>query len=295
VHVPAAALLAGVALAAGAPRLAEQVAGGSFSYAVVPGDSLTGVSARFGVDLAPLARRNGLAPDAWLRAGQQLEVESLHVVPSGLDEGVLINVPQRMLFHFEAGRLEAMHPVGLGRASWPTPLGEFRVGRLETDKTWIVPRSIQEEMRRRGEPVRTSVPPGPDNPLGRHWIGLAGSSCGIHGTLAPESVYRFQSHGCIRLHPDDVAALFAQVQVGTRVRLEYVPVLLARTGDGRLWLEVHRDVYGRDGDPLMQVEALAALHGLGPNLDWARVREVVAEAEGLAREVRARGAPEERP
>ena len=75
---------------------------------------------------------------------------------------------------------------------------------MQRHKEWIVPESIQEEMRREGKDVLTRVPPGPDNPLGRHWIGLSIGGIGIHGTIAPSSVYHFRSHGCIRLHPDDV-------------------------------------------------------------------------------------------
>jgi L,D-transpeptidase ErfK/SrfK len=296
----ATALLAALALGAPAPGAAEErdaatagppadvAVGGRFDYEVRPGDSQSSVSARFGVEVASLARQNGLAPTAWLRIGQRLRIENPHLVPGRLERGILINVPQRMLFLFRGGRVAGAFPVGLGRPDWPTLAGSYRIASRVRDKTWRVPLSIQEEMRAEGKPVRTEVPPGPDNPLGGYWLGLSGIACGIHGTIAPSSVYRFRSHGCIRLHPDDVAALFAQAELGEPVELVYRPLLLAATPEGRVLLEVHPDVYRRAEPPGEALCARAAEAGLEAQLDWARAAEVIAAAEGLARDVTAR-------
>ena len=104
---------------------------------------------------------------------------------------------------------------------------------------------IQEEMRREGNPVLTTVPPGPANPLGRHWIGLTLPGVGIHGTNVPESIYRSTTHGCIRMHPEYVAALLEEVAVGESGMTIYEPILVAVTADGRIFLEVHPDIYKR--------------------------------------------------
>ena len=100
-----------------------------------------------------------------------------------------------------------------------------------------MPESIQEEMRQAGKEVLNRVPPGPDNPLGKYWIGLSLGSIGIHGTIAPSSVYHFQSHGCVRLHPDDIESLYTESAVGKRGRFVYFPVLVAYVQE-RLYLEV---------------------------------------------------------
>ena len=65
-------------------------------------------------------------------------------------------------------------------------------------------------MRREDKVVLTQVPPGPENPLGKHWVGLSIPGIGIHGTLAPASIYHFQSHGCIRLHPATTLPRFSR-------------------------------------------------------------------------------------
>lgn len=252
------------------------VVGGEFTYAMQPGDSLARVGARFGVDPPVLARQNGLPITAVIPVGRVLRIDNRHIVPAIPEDGILINVPQRLLFYFEAGNVVAWYPVGLGRTDWPTPRGSFFIATKEEQPVWDVPRSIQQEMRREGKKVETRVPPGPRNPLGSYWMGLTASSCGIHGTTAPTSVYRFQTHGCIRLHSDDVADLFPRVSIGTPVELIYRPVLLARSEDGSLWLESHPDVYREVADPLEFLDReVATVHR-------TLAREVIRKSEGIA-------------
>jgi L,D-transpeptidase ErfK/SrfK len=275
--------------ASGAPAsaspLAAGVVGGRVAYAAEPGDSLTSVSARFGIDVAPLAALNGLSPRAWLRLGQRLEIEARHIVPAHEGDGIWINIPQRYLFFIRRGTAALAFPVGLGRPSWPTRVGSFEIGSREKDKTWVVPKSIQEEMRRNGSVPLEEVPPGPDNPLGPYWLGLHGIACGIHGTIAPTSVYRFRSHGCIRARNEDAARLYDAVSVGEPVQIVYRPVLLAHLPDGQIWLEAHPDVYHRGEMPISEVEALARAHGIDGAIDWDRAGEVLEAREGLARRV----------
>ncbi|HEY0663696.1 MAG TPA: L,D-transpeptidase family protein [Thiobacillaceae bacterium] len=283
-----ACLLAGLSLASLAgelPPLSRQVTGGEFEYTVRPGDFLIAIGARFGVPPELLAKQNAIPYDAIIHPGQRLRIDNPHIVPAVLDDGILINLPQRMLFFFSQGSLAAAYPVGLGKPSWPTPESDFEIISRVKDKPWLVPKSIQEEMAREGKAVRTEVPPGPDNPLGAHWLGLDLWGYGIHGTIAPASIYQFQSHGCIRLHPNDIAELFDEVKVGTPGRLIYQPVLLAVLEDGRILLEVNRDIYNKGIDPAQTVRDLAEAHGLSRAIDWARADAVIAAHEGLAREV----------
>ena len=284
-----ACLLAGLslpALAQDLPPLSHRVTGGDSEYTVQRGDSLTAIGARFGLAPKLLAQQNGLSLNkARIHPGQHLLVHNPHIVPVSLDDGILVNLPQGMLFNFSQGTLVSAYPVGLGKPSWPTPQGDFRIVNRQANKPWLVPKSIQEEMRREGKVVQEEVPPGPDNPLGKHWLGLSLWGYGIHGTIATASVYHFQSHGCIRLHPDDIAELFDQVRVGTPGRLIYQPVLLAVIEDGRILLEVHRDIYKKGIDPAQTVRDLAEANGLSQAIDWPKVDAVIAAQDGLAREV----------
>lgn len=259
--------------------------GSLFLYTVRSGDSLTGIGARFGMEARQIAKLNDLSWNARLKPGQVLEVDSRHIVPSGYGDGIVINLPQRMLFRFVAGEVQAAFPVALGKPSWPTPAGEFVVVNRQRDKTWIVPPSIQREMLRNGEPVLTRVPPGPDNPLGRHWLGLSIPGIGIHGTIAPQSIYNFQSHGCIRLHPDDVAELYDVVQNGDAGSLIYQPAMLFAAADGRVFVEVHRDIYKKSADAHQIIRELADNTGVTQQIDWKKAAAVIDAREGRVREV----------
>lgn len=263
----------------------DRIVGGQTLHTVKPGDSLVQVGARFGVGVQVLTRDNGLSTKARLVAGQTLSIDNRHVVPPAIDEGILVNVPQRLLFLFHEGALVAWYPVAVGRSDWQTAIGRFSVEEKERRPTWHVPVSIQKEMRRLGETVRTQVPPGPANPLGDYFIRLSGSACGIHGTNAPASIYSFRTHGCIRLHPDDIADLFPRISVGTPVWVAYEPFLLARRQDGSVFLEVNPDIYRRARNPRAAIDALAEEEGVTGALDETRVAEAVASTEGLARRV----------
>jgi L,D-transpeptidase ErfK/SrfK len=87
------------------------------------------------------------------------------------------------------------------------------------------------------------VGPGPDNPLGDFALRLAAGhgEYMIHGTNNPTAVGMSVTHGCIRMYPEDVAALFAIVPVGTQVRLINEPVKVAWVA-GELLLEAHPPV-----------------------------------------------------
>jgi len=263
--------------------MSHALSGGMFVYEVGAGDSLTSVGARYGEDLSVLANDNGLKINSRLKLGILLLVDNQHVVPPGYHDGLLINLPQRMLFHFKEGKLLAAYPIAVGKPSWPTPTGDFFVRTREQDKPWIVPRSIQAEMEAEGKVVLTKVPPGPDNPLGRYWLGLSLPGYGIHGTIAPSSIYKARSHGCMRMHPDDIEQLFNSVTVNEPGRIIYQPVLLAQLDDGSIYLEVHRDIYNKKIDALKMVRELAEASGVTMQVDWDMVRSVIKAREGVAR------------
>jgi L,D-transpeptidase ErfK/SrfK len=208
-----------------------------------------------------------------------------HLVPRVLDDGVILNVPQRMIFVMREGAAVARYPVGLGRPDWPTFVGPFSIVTKEVDPVWDVPLSIQEELRRSGKVVLTRVAPGPGNPLGKYWLGLSVPGFGIHGTNAPRSISRFQSHGCIRLLADDIADLFARVEVGTPGVSIYEPIVLALI-DGALWMEAHPDVY-RLGPPhpLNDVFERAARAAPGVVIDTAVVTDILRRRDGRTRRI----------
>jgi len=264
--------------------LAQIVVGSEFVHIVQTGDSLTSIGARLGVDVRVLAEANGLRAVAPLKPGQALKVDNRHIVPWAEDLAIVINVPQRMLFFFEGGNVSCACPIAAGKPDWRTLPGDFEIVEMEENPTWDVPPSIQEEMRRAGKAVLTQVPPSPQNPLGQYWMRLSLPGIGIHGTNAPSSIYKLATHGCIRLHPDDVKRVFAKVVVGTRGRVIYEPLLMTRTAIA-VFLEMHPDAYKKQPDPLPKVLNIARSEGFIDMLDLALVKEVIRKRDGIARDV----------
>jgi LysM repeat protein len=139
--------------------LAAALSGGPTVYTVAPGDTLTSVSARFGVYAATIAADNQLDARKPLPAGRKLRIDNTHIVPAALAAGeIVVNVPQRMLFYREGDRVFA-YPIAVGRTTWRTPAGPFEVVRMQQDPAWHVPESIRAESARRegaagGRPCR---------------------------------------------------------------------------------------------------------------------------------------------
>ena len=229
-----------------------------------------------------------LAAAALTQARPAASIVGDHIVPpwTGERPAIVVNVPQRRLFLL-TGETAVAFAIAVGRPDWPTPIGQFHVVRMEVAPTWDVPVSIQEEMRRAGRAPVTRVPPGPKNPLGSHWIGLSAGSIGIHGTPDPGSLSKFATHGCIRMHPNDIGRVFAAVTAGDRVQIVYEPVLVAVTEDG-VFLEAHPDRYRRAG-----ISAEALIRGTAGTgaVDWTAVAEALRTRDGVLRRIGPAAAP----
>lgn len=262
-----------------------RITGGVSTYTTAKGDTLQGIGARFGIDAATLATDNALQVHAVLPIGLSIRVDNRHLVPAAVSPGVItINIPQRLLF-YEWEHAVAALPVAVGRPSWKTPRRPFTVITKETNPSWDVPESIREEARRAGRTLPAVVPPGPNNPLGKFWLGLSIPGVGIHGTNAPASIYRAATHGCVRVGPENIAWLFGRVAVGTPGQVIYEPILFAVVGD-EIFLEVHRDIYRQQrGEPNDQVRAFAELAGVSARLDWDAVDAAIQGRRGVATRV----------
>ena len=128
---------------------------------------------------------------------------------------------------------------------------------------------------------------GPDNPLGAYALTLSLPSYLIHGTNKPAGVGMRSSHGCIRLYPEDIEALFSRVPRGTAVRIVNQPVL-AGWRDGQLYLEVHPPLAEEQHDLVAEAESALRRamerNGADPAavaLDHAAIEKIVTEQRGI--------------
>lgn len=180
--------------------------------------------------------------DLWLpEEGARALIPSHYILPDAPQEGVVVNIAEMRLYYYppavQGKRYVITHPVGIGRQDWDTPLGRTRIVEMIADPTWYPPASIRADYAARGEPLPAVVPPGPDNPLGRHALILDIPGYLIHGTHKPEGVGMQVSYGCIRLYPEDIERLFKLVRRSTPVRLVNQPIKTAWS-DGRLYAQL---------------------------------------------------------
>lgn len=272
------------AAAVGAQDLSPAVmVGGESTYVVRAGDTVAAIAGRFAMSVPALVELNHLARPGAIAPGQTLAIDNRHLAAVDPTRTITINVAQRMLFVADESGVNG-YAITVGQRTWPTPLGLFTIVDKERDPVWDVPKSIQREMEAQGKPVVTRVEPSPENPLGAFWLRLSLPGLGIHGTNAPSSIYRYASHGCIRMHPDDIAALFERVPVGTTGVLIYEPILIADIG-GRIVLEANPDPYRRAPAAAKYVRDIADRQGIADLIDWTKVDAALRARAGHPEDV----------
>jgi L,D-transpeptidase ErfK/SrfK len=186
-------------------------------------------------------RRANPTVDAWLPgAGTEIVLPTQYVLPKAERRGIVVNLPELRLYYFpeDGSRRVITHPISIGRLDWGTPLGRTTVIGKTKNPSWYPPQSIREEHAANNDPLPSVVPPGPDNPLGKHALRLGIPGYLIHGTNKPSGVGMRVTHGCIRMFPEDIEALFEMVPPGTQVRIVDQPYKLG-WGEGGLYLEAH--------------------------------------------------------
>jgi L,D-transpeptidase ErfK/SrfK len=226
-------------------------------------DTLVDLARRYSLGYEEINRANP-ALDPWLPGvGSEILLPGRRILPPGPREGIVVNLPEHRLYYYPPppkGEKPVVYtyPVSIGKMDWRTPIGETKIVGKQKNPVWHPPESVRKEHADRGDPLPAVVKAGPDNPLGEYAMRLAITPGAylIHGTNNPLAVGMAVTHGCIRMYPEDIAALFPLVPVGTKVTLINEPVKIAYV-DGELLLEVHPpvDAQGQSYEP--DVDALA--------------------------------------
>lgn len=182
------------------------------TFLVPPGGVMARIAKTYSVTADLLCRINGLSDPRRLRASQTIKVVQ------GPFHAVISKSAFRMDLYLGGapGDKGAMYmtsyPVGLGKDdSTPTGTWICEPGRKLTNPKYYSPR---------GEGVVDAGDP--KNPLGKFWIGLAGTdgqaigktSYGIHGTIEPDSIGKQASMGCIRMRNEDIAIVYEMLVEG---------------------------------------------------------------------------------
>jgi L,D-transpeptidase ErfK/SrfK len=264
---------------------AKTIVGRSQHHVVKKGETLLDIARDYGLGFNEMEE---LYPhvDPWIPPeGTELVIPSRWVLPETRAAGIVINVPEMRLYRFATIKehpVVSTFPIGVGGAEWRTPTGNFKVIEKSVRPTWFVPPVLREKYRVK------SIPPGPDNPLGDYWIGLGNTGYGIHGTNNPWSVGRPVTLGCIRLYPEDIQYFFNMVGIGTSVKIVYEPVKVGLIS-GRVYVEVHRDVYGLIDDSAEHGHQRLQKTGLLPRVDYKKFLRALALQDGLPIEITRHG------
>jgi L,D-transpeptidase ErfK/SrfK len=262
--------------------------------------------------------------DEWLPGeGTKITIPSRYVLPRAAQRGIVVNVAELRLFYFPAesgplpegvapgSRRVITHPISIGRMDWSTPLGVTTITAKVANPSWYPPQSIREEHAARNDILPRVVPPGPDNPLGKHAMRLGLPGYLIHGTNKPSGVGMRVTHGCVRMFPEDIEALYKTVPTGTSVNIVNQPVKIGWTADGTLYLEAHPPLMESnvDGEAVAVVDAsveqpettqespltslmrayIAATEGRRVDLDWEAAERVAQFGNGVPEPVSVAG------
>ncbi len=278
-------LWAGALNAATKPPLYHLVAGGEEDYEATGPTNLTRLALEKGEYLHVLLRHNKLKKPFKIKKGMVLKINNTHIVPEEVTDGLVINLPELRMYHFANGAYQRRYFLAVGKPSWPTPTGSYKIIDKRKNPVWNVPPSIQDEMEEQGLEVVEKVPPGPKNPLGAYFMLTSAEGVGIHATNRPWSVGSSVSHGCIRMLPKEIAELFPQIKVGTPVKILYLPIKVALTSQGKIYLEVNPTIYQKELHGLEYVQGLAQEYQLQDRLDWDKVKKILKAREGIAQDV----------
>jgi len=270
------------------PCLSNTIVGKEFDYSPDSKQEVHLISAKLGEDSKLIAKANHISRFSLVEPGHSVHIDDQHIAPCDITDGILVNLPQRMLYYYVDGKLVVSYPVAIGKPDWETPVGSFSVISKHKNPAWVVPRDIQDEMEEEGREVQTRVEPGPNNPLGNYWIGTSIRGIGIHATNAPASIYSYHTHGCVRLDPDNIKDLFHRISKGAPGMIVYEPVIFAKTDDDRIFLEVDRDIYEDGGATIDDVKHIAASLKITDLIDWAGAAAVTSSYDGIAHDVTAK-------
>jgi L,D-transpeptidase ErfK/SrfK len=256
------------------------VVGSPRTYTVKKGESLIELARRFDLGYNEITVTNPSLDPFVPGDGASVLLPTSWVLPYvGVYKGIVINLSELRLYYFferHGSKFVRTFPVGIGAQGKDTPVGEFTVIEKITGPAWHVPESIRKE----SPWLPQIVPPGPDNPLGSHALRLSLGDVLIHGTNRPYAVGRRDSHGCIRLYPEDITRLFGAAPDGVRVTIVRQPVKVGMRG-GRVYAEVHRENAQGDDNFFDEAVRLLTKKKLLKYVNTEKLYRVIEQGRGI--------------
>lgn len=224
--------------------------GDTVTITVDQDQTLLDVAKRFNLGQTEIVTLNPTL-DRWLiKKGTVVRLPNRRILPNSPHEGITLNIAEYRMYYYPADQPGTVRSYahGIGRQDWQTPLGRTTVIKKVKDPAWHPPESIRREHAANGDPLPAIVPPGPNNPLGAYalYLNLPGDYR-IHGTDV-DKIYGIGmqiTHGCVRMYPEDIQALYNSVPVGTPVYIVKQPIKVGWLNN-TLYIEAHPDLEGEE-------------------------------------------------
>lgn len=190
----------------------------NITYTVQPGEHLSQIARRYGMNWTTLAQVNGIRDPNLLYSGQQIIIPALNADGSIADLGIIrqpqINAPtptitagkqiivdlsDSRVYAYQDGVLVYSALASTGLPATPTVTGDFRI--------WHRTRS------------QTMTGPGYSLP-NVEWVQYFYQGYGLHGTYWHNNFGRPMSHGCVNLTNEDARWFYEFGEIGTPVRVQ---------------------------------------------------------------------------
>jgi L,D-transpeptidase ErfK/SrfK len=211
-------------------------------------ETLLDVARRFSLGQMEIIRLNQEL-DRWLiKKDQVITLPNKRILPDSPHVGITLNIAEYRMYYYSTNGKIYSFAHGVGRQDWNTPLGKTTIQKKVKDPTWHPPESIRREHAANGDPLPEVVPAGIHNPLGAYalYLNLPGDYR-IHGTDIDKifGIGMQITHGCVRMYPEDIDALYHMVNEGTVVYIVKQPIKVGWL-DNVLYVESHPDLEGEE-------------------------------------------------
>jgi lipoprotein-anchoring transpeptidase ErfK/SrfK len=117
-----------------------------------------------------------------------------------------VDISERQMYLYHDGRIVNTYAIAVGESDHPTPRGDFAINRIEWNPNWVPPNTEWGREREKRDPND------PENPMVGAKLFFQYPDYYIHGTDATHTLGEAESHGCIRMDPDEVLDLARWVQ-----------------------------------------------------------------------------------
>ena len=153
-----------------------------------------------------------------LDTADRVALKTLKVAPKitakNLGRNIVVRVDENRLYLYEGFEVIRTFGVATAKPGYTTPAGDWKITRKAVNPTWYNP-----ALDSWGADLPAVVPGGPTAPMGTRaiYIDEAPGLIRVHGTPSDDSIGRYASHGCIRMHNYEIEQLYPMIPLGARV------------------------------------------------------------------------------